>query len=89
MPNCAQLCTNKGEMHRFPQLLVNSVMTTYIMDKEFGAQRKAQWNSAFDEQASKQSITAEERVEKDPAKFGDCELADKTLIVIGLSHIGS
>jgi hypothetical protein len=58
----AVVYTNEGEMRRFRQLLVNSVMATDIMDKELGAQRKARWNSAFDEQENKLSM--QERVDQ-------------------------
>jgi class 3 adenylate cyclase len=35
------------ELHRFRQLVVNSVMATDIVDKELGAARKARWAKAF------------------------------------------
>ena len=39
--------TNEGELCRFRQLLVNSVMATDIFDKELGALRKNRWQKAF------------------------------------------
>jgi 3'5'-cyclic nucleotide phosphodiesterase len=40
--------STKDEMHRFRQLVVNSVMATDIMDKDLKVQRNARWEKAFD-----------------------------------------
>ena len=39
------------EMHRFRQLVVNSVMATDIMDKDLKKLRNARWEKAFSEQS--------------------------------------
>jgi 3'5'-cyclic nucleotide phosphodiesterase len=39
--------TSCNELHRFRQLVVNSVMATDIFDKELSALRKARWEKAF------------------------------------------
>jgi 3'5'-cyclic nucleotide phosphodiesterase/Adenylate and Guanylate cyclase catalytic domain len=39
--------TSCNELHRFRQLVVNSVMATDIFDKELSALRKARWERAF------------------------------------------
>jgi 3'5'-cyclic nucleotide phosphodiesterase len=42
----------KDEMHRFRQLVVNSVMATDIMDKDLKVQRNARWEKAFDNEST-------------------------------------
>ena len=41
------LCANDTELHRFRQLVVNSVMATDIVDKELKNLRNARWDTAF------------------------------------------
>jgi hypothetical protein len=43
------LCPTDGEMRRFRQLVVNSVMATDIMDKDLKALRDGRWGKAFQE----------------------------------------
>jgi hypothetical protein len=55
----AAIYTNVGELRRFRQLLVNSVIATDIFDKEQGTLRKNRWAKAFsveDENAQQQDI---------------------------------
>eukprot|EP00980_Cylindrotheca_fusiformis_P016282 scaffold4838_cov110-Cylindrotheca_fusiformis.AAC.6 len=42
----------KEDLHRFRQLVVNTVMATDIVDKELQALRKARWETAFSEQST-------------------------------------
>eukprot|EP00980_Cylindrotheca_fusiformis_P029275 scaffold22794_cov113-Cylindrotheca_fusiformis.AAC.1 len=42
----------KEDLHRFRQLVVNTVMATDIVDKELQALRKARWETAFSEDSS-------------------------------------
>ncbi|CAJ1963434.1 unnamed protein product [Cylindrotheca closterium] len=42
----------EGELRRFRQLVVNTVMATDIVDKELQALRKARWETAFSSDAS-------------------------------------
>ena len=42
--------TTKDEFERFRSIVVNVVMATDIMDKDLGAQRKARWEKAFNEE---------------------------------------
>jgi len=41
---------DKDEFERFRSIVVNVVMATDIMDKDLGAQRKARWEKAFNEE---------------------------------------
>jgi hypothetical protein len=43
------LCSTDEEMHRFRQLVVNSVMATDIMDRDLKALRDGRWGKAFQE----------------------------------------
>eukprot|EP00980_Cylindrotheca_fusiformis_P016277 scaffold4838_cov110-Cylindrotheca_fusiformis.AAC.1 len=42
----------KEDLHRFRQLVVNTVMATDIVDKELQALRKARWETAFSEHST-------------------------------------
>jgi len=46
----ATIYANEDEMHRFRQLVVNSVMATDIMDKDLKDLRNNRWEKAFSEQ---------------------------------------
>mmetsp|Transcript_23870 Transcript_23870/g.66241 ORF Transcript_23870/g.66241 Transcript_23870/m.66241 type:complete len:611 (-) Transcript_23870:1721-3553(-) len=46
------ICGTTEELHRFRELVVNSVMATDIMDKDLKALRNGRWDRAFSEQAS-------------------------------------
>ena len=41
------ICQTKGEMTRFRQLIVNTVLATDIMDKDLKALRNSKWDKAF------------------------------------------
>ena len=41
------ICQTKGELTRFRQLLVNTVLATDIMDKDLKALRNSKWDKAF------------------------------------------
>ena len=46
------LFDSEGELHRFRQLIVNSVMATDIFDKDLKAMRELRWEKAFKEETS-------------------------------------
>jgi hypothetical protein len=56
----ATIYTTDYEMRRFRQLVVNSVMATYIVDKELKTLRNKRWDTAFSEdhqEEKKQDVT--------------------------------
>jgi len=51
----AAIYADETEMHRFRQLIVNSVMATDIMDKDLKRLRNARWEKAFSSDATEES----------------------------------
>eukprot|EP00980_Cylindrotheca_fusiformis_P001906 scaffold437_cov111-Cylindrotheca_fusiformis.AAC.4 len=56
---------SKEDLHRFRQLVVNTVMATDIVDKELQALRKARWETAFSENTLIDPSTKTEESETD------------------------
>jgi 3'5'-cyclic nucleotide phosphodiesterase len=60
----AAIYSTEGEMKRFRQLVVNSVMATDIVDKELKALRNARWDKAFSQEEESQLQNVRDQINR-------------------------
>jgi hypothetical protein len=81
----ACIYSNKEELRRFRQLVVNTVMATDIVDKELQALRKARWETAFSDKTESSLAAAPRPVDALSSSSSSLELESmhrKATIVI-------